>query len=153
MMIPHSRILKKNFWCESDGHFVQKITNNFDRWIEVRFVEGDQDLDRSQEQNELQDQIQGQDGHEKEGDCNLLNDTVDLKIIGDNKYGNNCTTITKSSDYISNISIPKIFHFIWLGSELPAVCNDFIDTWRRCHPDWIFNIWLDKGDHYFHDSI
>ena len=145
MMIPHSRILKKNFWCESDGRFIQKIRDNFDRWIEVRFVEGDQDLDQSPEQNEHQDQIQGQAGHEKKGGCNLLNDIVDPKI--------SCTTKTKSSAYISNISIPKIFHFIWLGSELPAVCNDFIDTWRHCHPDWIFNIWLDKGDHCFHDSI
>ena len=151
MMIPQGRILKKNFWCEADEQFVQKMTENFDRWIKGRFGDDYHDLNQSQEQNKHEDRIPGQDDLRKRGGCDLLNETKDLKIIDSIEGANNCTTIKKSSAHITNILIPKIFHFIWLGSELPVVCSDFIDTWRRYHPNWIFNIWLDKGDQNYHE--
>lgn len=39
--------------------------------------------------------------------------------------------------------IPKIIHHIWLGSPLPDRCKWFIETWKKHHPDWVFELWDD----------
>ncbi|MBS1658033.1 MAG: hypothetical protein JST18_08040 [Bacteroidetes bacterium] len=41
--------------------------------------------------------------------------------------------------------IPKIIHFIWLGSPLPEKTKQFIATWRDKHPDWEIRIWNDEN--------
>lgn len=44
------------------------------------------------------------------------------------------------NDYI----IPKIIHFIWLGSPLPERTKQLISTWKKQHPDWKIEIWGDE---------
>lgn len=39
--------------------------------------------------------------------------------------------------------IPKIIHFIWLGSPLPEKTKVFIQTWRKLHPSWKIKVWTD----------
>lgn len=37
--------------------------------------------------------------------------------------------------------IPRIFHHIWFGSELPSRFKEYIKTWKRFHPGWKFMFW------------
>ncbi len=38
--------------------------------------------------------------------------------------------------------IPKILHFIWIGpQERPDLYDNYLDDWRRLHPDWQFHLW------------
>ena len=41
-------------------------------------------------------------------------------------------------------SIPKILHFIWLGSSIPLSAQTCIDSWVQLHPNWIIKIWTDQ---------
>ncbi len=38
--------------------------------------------------------------------------------------------------------IPKIIHQIWLGPLEPPI--DWIDTWRKAHPDWEHRLWSEN---------
>ena len=38
-------------------------------------------------------------------------------------------------------TIPKILHFVWLGSLLPQSCQKIIDSWSKYHPLWTICIW------------
>ena len=40
--------------------------------------------------------------------------------------------------------IPRIIHFIWLGSKIPLHASCMIETWRQQHPGWIIKIWADE---------
>lgn len=40
--------------------------------------------------------------------------------------------------------IPRIIHFVWLGSPLPEKTKKFVKTWEELHPDWTIRIWLDE---------
>lgn len=48
-----------------------------------------------------------------------------------------------SSNSSSQNAIPKILHFIWLGSPLPAKFHRIIDHWRDIHPTWRICMWTD----------
>ncbi len=37
--------------------------------------------------------------------------------------------------------IPRIFHHIWFGSELPSRFKEYIKTWKQFHPGWKFMSW------------
>ncbi len=41
--------------------------------------------------------------------------------------------------------IPKIIHFIWLGSALPDKYLPFIASWAKHHPEWEIKIWDDAA--------
>lgn len=41
-------------------------------------------------------------------------------------------------------NIPKILHFIWLGSSLPIDAKLSIDSWKRHHPKWEIKVWQDS---------
>lgn len=41
--------------------------------------------------------------------------------------------------------IPKIIHFIWLGSALPSKYLPFIASWEQYHPDWEIKVWDDQA--------
>lgn len=43
----------------------------------------------------------------------------------------------------SETLIPKIWHFIWLGSFLKKEDQEKIVSFRKHHPDWQINIWID----------
>ncbi len=42
--------------------------------------------------------------------------------------------------------VPDIFHFIWVGSEIPPQYMDNIDGWRRANPDSEIVIWTDQAE-------
>lgn len=44
-----------------------------------------------------------------------------------------------------SILVPKVFHFIWLGGELPQEFADNIATWAVNHPSWEINVWTDSA--------
>ncbi|SFZ86283.1 Glycosyltransferase sugar-binding region containing DXD motif-containing protein [Devosia enhydra] len=43
------------------------------------------------------------------------------------------------------MSIPKIFHFTWKGSRLPAKMAAILEKWKSLHPDWEFRFYDDAG--------
>jgi len=45
-------------------------------------------------------------------------------------------------------TIPKIFHYIWLGAKLPDEYRPFLATWLEKHPDWRFIFWVDNPENY-----
>jgi mannosyltransferase OCH1-like enzyme len=59
-----------------------------------------------------------------------------FKII----YRNYYLSINKSEYSL----IPKIIHFIWLGSNPPAKVLAVINSWEKFHPDWEICIWNDE---------
>lgn len=42
------------------------------------------------------------------------------------------------------LKIPRVFHFIWLGSALPEIAQRFIATWAEFNPTWEIRVWTDK---------
>jgi inositol phosphorylceramide mannosyltransferase catalytic subunit len=44
----------------------------------------------------------------------------------------------------SEYRIPPIIHFIWLGSPLPEVSRELIETWKFFHPGWTVKVWGDQ---------
>lgn len=55
------------------------------------------------------------------------------------KYYNALNDHSASRKYL----IPNIIHFIWLGSPLPDICRERIETWKKWHPHWLIKIWDD----------
>ena len=45
--------------------------------------------------------------------------------------------------------IPKILHFVWLGSQVPGRLKKFIASWIDKHPDWTYKIWKDDDAQEF----
>jgi inositol phosphorylceramide mannosyltransferase catalytic subunit len=44
------------------------------------------------------------------------------------------------------MSIPKVFHQIWIGpATIPGEFLDFRDQWMKLNPDWAFCVWNDKS--------
>lgn len=48
-----------------------------------------------------------------------------------------------------NRTFPRILHFIWLGSALPAKYLSMIDTWKHHHPTWEVILWNDENTQTF----
>lgn len=43
------------------------------------------------------------------------------------------------------LNIPKILHTIWIGDQpLPDTCKEYINTWKKYHPNWKHMHWGDK---------
>lgn len=40
-------------------------------------------------------------------------------------------------------AIPQKIHFVWLGSELPALFRGLIELCRQLHPGWEIKVWAD----------
>lgn len=44
------------------------------------------------------------------------------------------------------LRIPRIFHHIWIGDKpLPDKFQEYIDGWKRLHPDWEFKLWTNDN--------
>lgn len=42
--------------------------------------------------------------------------------------------------------IPKIIHQIWIGdAQIPAQYLQYIDSWKKHHPDWEYRLWTDEN--------
>src|ERR1044071_4358605 len=39
--------------------------------------------------------------------------------------------------------IPKLFHQIWIGSDLPDEFAHYMEGWKQNHPDWEHVLWTD----------
>jgi len=50
-------------------------------------------------------------------------------------------------------SIPKIIHFIWVGSELPEPYSQNIDDWKQKNPDFEVMVWDDAKVNSFKPSM
>jgi len=48
------------------------------------------------------------------------------------------------NNYFRIPPIPKKIHQIWIGGELPDKYHELIDSWKVCHPDWVYKLWTDK---------
>lgn len=49
----------------------------------------------------------------------------------------------KSILEVADYKIPKIIHFIWLGSPLPERCKPMVASWKKFHPGWQVRLWTD----------
>lgn len=43
------------------------------------------------------------------------------------------------------MQIPKIFHQVWLGGELPKRFQNYQNTWRNFHPNWKIILWNENN--------
>jgi hypothetical protein len=50
-----------------------------------------------------------------------------------------------SNTFLKNTVIPKILHFIWLGSPIPDCVKMCINSWVHYHPDYEIKIWDDHA--------
>ena len=41
--------------------------------------------------------------------------------------------------------IPKIIHYVWVGSPFPERYQHFIDSWRKHNPDFLFLLWNERN--------
>lgn len=49
--------------------------------------------------------------------------------------------------------IPKIIHACWLGSaEMPQDQKQYVEGWRRLHPDWQIILWTDETFSKYYDG-
>lgn len=53
------------------------------------------------------------------------------------------------------LEIPKVFHRVWFGGEMPDEFVYYGETWQRHHPDWEMKLWregdlpwVEKNDHF-----
>lgn len=61
------------------------------------------------------------------------------------KYRKHYTgAVTSVSSSGCEARIPRVFHFIWLGSPLPDKYQRMIDTWQCQHPTWEIILWNDS---------
>ena len=61
-----------------------------------------------------------------------------------NKINLNLQEFHNNENIIISESIPKIMHFIWLGSnKIPDIYLLYIESWLKNHHDWTFAFWND----------
>ncbi len=49
--------------------------------------------------------------------------------------------------------IPKIIHACWLGSaEMPREQREYVEGWRKLHPDWQIILWTDETFSRYYDG-
>lgn len=46
---------------------------------------------------------------------------------------------------MNDMKIPRIMHFIWVGSPIPDRLMANVGTWREMHPDWGIHLWTDDN--------
>jgi hypothetical protein len=47
---------------------------------------------------------------------------------------------------MTTLLIPKVLHWIWFGDKpLPAQHARWMETWRRFHPGWDYQLWTDRN--------
>lgn len=47
---------------------------------------------------------------------------------------------------VQNLSpIPRVFHRIWLGGEMPEEFRGYGETFRKLHPDWEMKLWTEEN--------
>jgi mannosyltransferase OCH1-like enzyme len=55
---------------------------------------------------------------------------------------------------MTNIRIPKIFHWLWFGSKpIPEQHQRWIEGWLALHPEWEHNIWTDINRPTFTNEV
>jgi len=73
---------------------------------------------------------------------NLSDPELILHYIKIGKYKNNLDNIQPT---INELEIPKILHFIWVGTNnIPEEYKTYINSWRKYHNNWKIRIWTDN---------
>lgn len=171
-MIPVNRILRKNVWCDSDEQFTAEIVGNFDLWI--HWVANNHstnsatlvDIPRfdGQDTNINDTTTSVMDRDLLSSGCLLFATSNHIKSSGDNgAIGRSNENIAESGEQNFSIDangsckkldlkketcskkIPKILHFIWLGSEIPEQYGTLMNSWRQSHESWDLKLWTDEG--------
>ena len=44
------------------------------------------------------------------------------------------------------MSIPKIIHQTWKSNDIPENLKEFVNSWRRIHPEYVFMLWSDDDN-------
>lgn len=55
----------------------------------------------------------------------------------------NAVAIIRSRKEVDELTIPKIIHVIWLGSEIPEKYSEWQQTWKDLE-GWEYRLWTDK---------
>lgn len=176
MMIPVNRILRKNVWCYSDERFIAEITDNFDLWIHgieknhltnsATLVDipcfDDQDTNINDNTTPEMDRDLLSSECLQYATSTHINSSGDRGTIGrsneniaesgEQNYSfsvnGSCSKLDLKNEICSH-KIPKIMHFIWLGSEIPEQYATLMNTWRQCHESWDLKLWTDEGEMCF----
>ncbi|MFF2847398.1 glycosyltransferase [Streptomyces sp. NPDC058001] len=46
-------------------------------------------------------------------------------------------------------SVPELIHQTWVDAEAPARWQNWVDSWKRCHPGWEYRLWTDVESRSF----
>ncbi len=60
------------------------------------------------------------------------------------RFASFCKEFRRNPRNASSPSIPRILHFIWLGSPPPSKMQAAVSSWRKYHPDWDIRVWTDE---------
>ena len=180
MMIPSKRILRKNLWCDSDDQFITDITEAFNLWIHrvenLHQTNSEANIDPlcsdSQDINNNDDSDSVADEELLSPESHPLENLSPINVCSDsgsNDRSNECTAVCGKQDFsaqkigfcstfdsngiVSTTNIPKIMHFIWLGSEIPEQYGILINTWRNSHSSWDVKLWTDEGEQLHQLSV
>jgi hypothetical protein len=173
MMIPTKRILRKNVWCDSDEQFIKDITEAFNLWIRrvenLHQTNSEANIDPlcfdSQDTKNNNDSDSGADAESLSSKSHPVEIFSPINVCSDsgsNDRSNECTAEFGKQDFpvheggfdstsdcneeVSTTHIPRILHFIWLGSEIPEKYGILINTWRNSHSSWDVKLWTDVGE-------
>lgn len=47
--------------------------------------------------------------------------------------------------------IPRLLHFIWVGSAMPGHLAQNVQRWRDLHPTWGLRVWTDRDFRWLHN--
>ena len=172
MMIPTERILRKNVWCDSDEQFTTDITEAFNLWIHrvenFHQTNSEADIDPlcsdSRDTNNNNDSDSAAEEESLSPKSHPLENLSPIIVCSDsgfNDRSNVCTAefgkqdfsvhkkgfnrTSDSNEEVSTTQIPRILHFVWLGSEIPEQYGILINTWRERHSSWDVKLWTDEG--------
>lgn len=61
------------------------------------------------------------------------------------------TLLQNMQDYVlgqmegNQVPVPRLIHFVWIGSPIPPVVMNYIKVWAKINSDYTINIWYDSN--------
>lgn len=156
-------------WCDSDEQFITDITEAFNLWIHrvenLHQTNSDANIDPlrsdSQDTNNNNDSDSAADKESLSPKSHPFENLRPINVSSDS-CSNDCSneytaefgkqdfsvfcSTSDSTGEVSATHIPKILHFIWLGSKIPEQYGILINTWRMRHASWDVKLWTDEGE-------
>jgi mannosyltransferase OCH1-like enzyme len=164
-------------WCDSDEQFITDITEAFNLWIHrvenLHQTNSEANLDPlrsfSQDTNNNKHSVSAADAESLSPKSHQLENFSPVNDSSDSGYNDRsseCTAEFGKQDFsvqkigfcstsdingeVCTSNIPRILHFIWLGSEIPEQYGSLINTWRESHASWDVKLWTDEGEQLPH---